>query len=120
MRAARQGLPGFPYRLDGRVDRDPPGADAAAADPRHGHRDLRAGAGAGQMVQPLARFRLSDLRRGYARYLRAYGNPATLRHDRAPPRPIRTGAVWAGFQGHDGSRNPSRDRAVGAVVALER
>ena len=37
MRAARQGLPGVPHRLDGRVDRDPSGADAAAADPCHGH-----------------------------------------------------------------------------------
>src|ERR1041385_2433887 len=36
------------------------GADAAAAHPRYRHPNQRAGARAGQMVQPAARFRLPD------------------------------------------------------------
>ena len=44
MRPARQGLPGVPGGFDGRVHRDPPGADAAAADPCQRHPDQRAGA----------------------------------------------------------------------------
>src|SRR6201986_1666018 len=118
MHAARQGLPGFPHRLDGRINRDPSGADAAAAHPCHGDPDLRPRAGAGQMVQPLARLRLPDLRRGYAGYLRAHGDAAPLRHDRAAPGTICAGPLWAGFQGHDGGGNPPRNRAVGAVLAL--
>ena len=55
---------------------------------------------------------------GHARHLRAYGNAAPLRHDRAAPGPVRAGAVRARLEGHDGGRDPPRDRAVGAVVAL--
>src|SRR3981081_3383148 len=58
MRAARQGLPGVPNPVDGRIDRDPSGANATAADPCQRHPDQRPGTGAGQVVQPAARIRL--------------------------------------------------------------
>ena len=61
---------------------------------------------------------LPDLRGGDARHLRAHGNSAPLRHDRAAARPVCAGAVRARLQGHDGRRDPPRDRAVGTVVAL--
>ena len=69
--------------------------------------DQRTRARAGQMVQPPARFRLRDLRRGHAGHLRAHGNAAPVRHDRAAAGPICAGPLWAGLQGHDGRRNPS-------------
>src|SRR5262249_20639440 len=59
-----------------------------------------------------------DLRRGHAGYLRAHGDAAPLRHDRAAPGTICAGPLWAGFQGHDGGGNPPRNRALGAVVPL--
>ena len=40
-----QGLSGVPHRLDGRVHRDPSGADAAAADPCQRHADQRVWSG---------------------------------------------------------------------------
>src|SRR6266404_8764812 len=118
MRAARQGLSGVPHPLDGRINRDPSGADAAVADPCQRYPDQRSGTGAGQMVQPLARFRLPDLRGGYAGYLRAHGDLAPLRDDRVAPRPVRAGAVRARLQGNDGRRNSAGERLAGIVLAL--
>src|SRR5258706_5164396 len=118
MRAARQGLSGVPHPLDGRINRHPSGADAAAEDPCQRHPDQRPGTGAGQMVQPLAWIRLPDLRGGYAGYLRAHGNPAPLRDDRAAPRPVRAGAVRARLQGNDGGRNSAGERLARIVLAL--
>src|SRR5436305_11313509 len=118
MRAARQGLSGVPHHLDGRVNRDPSAANAAAADPRQRYPDQRSGTGAGQMVQPLTRIWLPDLRGGYAGYLRAHGNLAPLRDDRAAPRPVRAGAVRTRLQGNDGRRNPAGERLAGIVLAL--
>src|SRR5260370_14492773 len=118
MRAAREGLPGVPDPLDGRLDRDPSGANAAAADPCQRHADQRSGAGAGQVVQPLARIRLPDLRGGYAGYFRAHGNTAPIRDDRAAPRPVRAGAVLARLEGDDGCRHPARNRRASPIVAL--
>src|SRR5580692_6281741 len=118
MRAARQGVSGVPHPLDGRIYRDPSGANAAAADSCQRHPDQRPGAGAGQMVQPAARIRLFDLRRGDAGYFRAHGNTAPLRDDRAAPRPVRAGAVRTWFQGNDGRRNSAGKRLAGFVVAL--
>ena len=63
-------------------------------------------------------FRLPDLRGGYAGYLRAHGNLAPLRDDRAAPRPVRAGAVRARLQGNDGRRNSARERLAGIVLAL--
>src|SRR5260370_5481201 len=118
MRAAREGLPGVPDPVDGRIDRDPSGANAAAADPCQRHADQRSGAGAGQVVQPLARIRLPDLRGGYAGYFRADGSTAPIRDDRAGPRPVRAGAVRARLEGDDGCRNPAGNRLAGPIVAL--
>src|ERR1700687_3745255 len=118
MRAARQGLSGVPHPLDGRIDGDPSGADAAAADPRQRHPDPWSGTGAGQMLQPLTRIRLPDLRRGHAGHLRAHGNLAPLRDDGAAPRPVRAGAVRTRLQGHDGRRNPAGKRLAGTVLAV--
>src|SRR5437660_12038983 len=70
------------------------------------------------MVQPLARFRLPDLRGGYSGYLRAHGNLAPLRDDRAAPRPVRAGAVRTRLQGNDGRRNSAGERLAGIVLAL--
>ncbi len=70
--------------------------------------------------QPASRLRLPHLRRRHAGHFRAHGNPAPLRHDRAAPRPVRTGPVRTGFQGHDGRRNPARNRRTRTVVALIR
>src|SRR6476660_6299259 len=70
------------------------------------------------MVQPLARIRFPDLRRGYAGYLRAHGNTAPLRDDRAAPRPVRAGPVLTRLQGNDGRGNPAGKRLAGTVVAL--
>ena len=47
-----KGLQAFRILSMDEVDRDPSGADAAAAHPCHGDADQRARAGAGQMVQP--------------------------------------------------------------------
>src|SRR4030088_414685 len=118
MRAARQGLPGVPNLVDGRIDRDPSGANATAADPCQRHPDQRPGAGAGQVVQPAARIRLPDLRGGDAGYFRAHGNPAPVRDDRAAPRPVRAGPVRPGFKGEEGCQNPAEKRLAGTVVAL--
>ncbi len=108
--ATPQGLAGVPRPVDGRVDRDPPGADAAAAHPCHGDADQRARARAGQMVQPAARVRLPDPRRGHARHLRAHGDAAPLRPRRAAARADRAGALRAGAEGPDGGRSASRWR----------
>ena len=81
--SARRAVSGLPHRLDGRIDRHPSCPDVAAADPCQRHSDQRARAGPGQMVQPAARLRLPDLRGGHPRHLRAHGNAAPLRHDRA-------------------------------------
>src|SRR6266403_838334 len=118
MCAARQGLSGVSHPLDGRINRDPSGANAAAADPCQRHPDQRPGTGAGEMVQPLTRIRLPDLRGGDAGYLRAHGNLAPLRDDRAAPRPVRAGAVRARLQGNDGRRNSAGERLAGIVLAL--
>src|SRR5215212_8002560 len=118
MRAARQGLPGVPHSLDGRFRRDPSGADAAAADTCQRHSDERSRAGAGQMVQQAAWFRLPDLRGGDTGYLRAHGDPAPLRNDGAAPRAICAGAVRTRFQGDDGRGDPAGRRFVRIVVAL--
>ena len=83
------------------------------------HADQWAGAGAGQIVEPAARFRFPDLRRGHARY---FVHMETLR--RFGMTELRPGQyVLVRFgpgQGHDGGGDPSRDRTVGAVLALER
>src|SRR5712691_356896 len=118
MCAARLGLSALPHPLDGRINRDPSGADAAAADPCQRYPDQRSGTGAGQMVQPLTRIRLPDLRGGYAGYLRAHGNLAPLRDDRAAPRPVRAGAVRTRLQGNDGRRNSAGERLARIVLAL--
>src|ERR1035437_6014913 len=89
MRAARQGLSGVPDPFDGRIDRDPSGANAAAADPCQRDADQRSGAGAGQMVQPLTRIRLPDLRRGDPGYFRASTS-------RSPSLSMSTALTWAG------------------------
>src|SRR6266700_7829513 len=70
------------------------------------------------MVQPLAWIRVSHLWRGNARHLRAYGDPAALRHDRAASRPICAGALWARFEGHDGGRDSPGAGLAGAAFAL--
>src|SRR3979409_2170986 len=118
MRAACEGLSGVPDPFDGRIDGDPPGANAAAADPCQRHPDQRLGAGAGQVVQQAARIRLPDLRRGDAGYFRAHGNIAPVRYDRAAPWPVRAGAVRTRFQGYDGCRNPAGTSIAGSVLAL--
>src|ERR1019366_10272105 len=94
------------------------GANAAAADPCQRDADQRPGAGAGQMVQPLARIRLPDLRRGDPGYLRAHGNIAPVRDDRAAPRPVRAGPVRTRLEGDDGCGNLAGNRLAGTVVAL--
>ena len=43
--AAPEGPAGLPHPLDGRVDGDPSGADAAAAHPCHGDADERVSSG---------------------------------------------------------------------------
>src|SRR3984893_17929578 len=118
MRAARQGLSGVSDPLDGRIDGDPSGTNAAGTDPCQRHADQRVGAGAGQMVQSAARIRLPDLRRGGSRYLRAYGTLAPLWNDRAAPRSICAGAVRTRVQGNDGCRNPAGNRLARTLVAL--
>src|SRR4051812_18545718 len=118
MRSARQGLSDISYSLDGRFRRHTPGADAAAANACQRYSDERAGARAGQVVQPAAWFRLPDVRRGHTGHLRAHGNAAPLWNDGAAPRPICAGAVRARFQGHDGGGNPAGKRFVWIVVAL--
>src|SRR6266436_6441881 len=92
--------------------------DAAAKDPCQRHPDQWPGTGAGQMVQPVARIRLPDLRGGYPGHLRAHGNLAPLRDDRAAPRPVRAGAVRARLQGNDGRRDSAGERLAGIVLAL--
>src|SRR6516164_6403811 len=118
MRAAGEGLSGIPDRLDGRIHGDPPGPDVAAPDPCNGHSDQRSGASTGKMVQPPARLRLPDLRGRHPRHLRAYGNVASLRDDRTASRPVRVGTLRTRLQGHDGGRNPARDRLTRAFLAL--
>ncbi|MGY4288750.1 cold shock CspA family protein [Bradyrhizobium sp. LM2.7] len=51
--------------------------------------------------------------------LRAHGDAAPLRHDRAAARPVRPGPLWARLQGHDGRRDSSRVRVAG-FFALRR
>src|SRR6266704_4075967 len=62
--------------------------------------------------------RLYDLWRGDAGHLRAHGNPAPLRDDRAAPWPVRAGPVRARVQGDDGCRDSAGNRVAGIVVAL--
>ena len=57
----------LPHPVDGRVDGDPSLDAAAGAHPRLGDADQRARAGDGEVVQPAARLRLPDPRRGHAR-----------------------------------------------------
>src|SRR6185312_17148516 len=118
MRAAGEGLSGIPNPFDGRVDRDPSGADAAAADPCQRHPDQRTGAGAGEVVQSAARIRLPDLRGGDAGHLCPYGDLAPIRDDRVAPRSVRAGALWTRLQGNDGRRDPAGVRRARPVVPL--
>src|ERR1700730_11148803 len=104
--------------VDGRVDRDPSGADAAAADPRHRHAEQRARAGSGQMVQPVARLRVLDPWRWYAGHLRAHGDFAPVRYHRAAARTVRHGTLWTGPEGHDGRRGPPRGRIARTGLPL--
>src|SRR5262249_16320903 len=103
-----------------RIDGDPPRANAAAAYPRQRDPDQRARASAGQVVQSAARIRISYPRRGHARYLRAYGDPAPLRPDRAAARPVRARALWTRPQGPDGSRGASGRGTARPGLALSR
>src|ERR1700730_12306332 len=118
MRATREGLPGVPNPVDGRVDGDSPGTDAAAADACQRDPDQRPRARPSQMVQPLARIRFPDLRGGDTGHFRAYGNAAPVRHDRTAPGPICAGTLRTRLQGHDGCRNTAGNRLTPAVVAL--
>src|SRR3979490_2857624 len=118
MRAACEGLSGVPATFDGRAGGGRPSATAAAADPCQRHPDQRPGAGAGQVVPEAARRGDPDLRRGDAGYLRAHGNIAPVRYDRAAPWAVRAGAVRTRFQGYDGCRNPAGTRLADPVLAL--
>jgi hypothetical protein len=111
-------VPGVRILSDGRIDRDPPGADAAAADP------CRVTLTSGP---ERAQVKWFNRLRGFGFLTCGEGTPDIFVHMKrcaasAWPncaRPVCAGAVRARLQGHDGSRDPSRDRAVGAVLALK-
>src|SRR6516162_9411543 len=109
---------GLPRPLHGRIDRDPSGPDAAAADPCYGDPDKRSRTGTGQMVQSVAWLRLPDAGGGDAGHFRAYGNAAPVRHDRTAARPVRAGPLRTGAEGHDGRRSPSRRRTARSHLSL--
>src|ERR1700761_2292039 len=118
MRAARKRLPGLPDSLDGRTDGNPSGADAAAANACQRHSDQRSRAGTGQVVQSAARLRFPEPRRGDTGYLRAHGDLAPFRNDRAASWSICDGPVRARLEGHDGGRDLSREWLACLVLAL--
>ncbi len=92
-----KGYQAFRIVSDGQVDPQSIGPDAAAAHPCDGHRDQRARARPGQVVQPPARLRLPDLRRGNARHLRSHGDAAPLQRAMEPGQYVLV--RFAGFQG---------------------
>ncbi len=96
--AGPKGLQAFRVLVDGRIDGDPSGADAAAANPCYCSADKRSRTGTGQMVQSAARVRLPDAGGGDAGHFRPYGNVAPLRPGRAAARPVRPGTLWARTQ----------------------
>src|SRR5512139_2972016 len=70
------------------------------------------------MVQPAARFRLSDPGRGHARYFRPHGNPAPLWLCRAAAGSDGPCPLWAGSQRADGRRGPPGRRLARTRLAL--
>ena len=96
--APAKGHAGVPHPQHGREHGHPPFA-AAAADARHRHAGKRLGAGHGEVVQPGARFRLLDARRGNAGRIRAHGNSAALRFHRIASGSDGHGALGSGSKG---------------------
>src|ERR1700691_791422 len=113
-----KGVASLPHSFDGRIDGDPSGADAAAANPCYGDPHQRPRTSTGEMVQSASRVRLPHAGGGDGGHFRAHGDAASLWHCRIAAGPVRLGALRPGSQGLDGRRSPPRGRTTWSGVPL--